>query len=91
MSGFLLDTNIPSELVRPRPETRVTAWLAAQPLDGLFVSVVTFGELRKGVTIRQPGKRRTELEAWLENDLAELFDGRILPVTQAIAERWGVL
>lgn len=91
MSGFLLDTNVPSELVRPQPEAKVTAWLAAQPLDDLFVSVVTFGELRKGVTIRKPGKRRTELETWLESDMAKLFDGRILPVTTAIAERWGVL
>lgn len=55
------------------------------------MSVVTFGELRKGVTIRKPGKRRTELETWLEKDVAKLFDGRILPVTKAIAERWGVM
>lgn len=52
---------------------------------------MSFGELRKGITIRAPGKRRTELEAWLETDLENLFAGRILPVTQSVAERWGIL
>jgi toxin FitB len=91
MSGFLLDTNVPSELVRTQPEPKVTAWVAAQDLDSLFLSVVSFGELRKGITIMSPGKRKTELEAWLENGLSKLFSGRILPMTQTIAERWGVL
>lgn len=91
MTGFLLDTNIPSELVRPLPEPRVTAWVAAQELDTLFISVVSFGEFRKGITVRPPGKRRVELEVWLATDLAKLFSGRILPITQSIAERWGVL
>ena len=91
MSGFLLDTNVPSELVRPQPEPRVKTWVAAQKLDTLFVSVVTFGELRKGIVLRSPGKRRAELETWIETDLPILFAGRILPVTQSIAERWGML
>jgi len=91
MSGFLLDTNVPSELIRPQPEPNVKAWVAAQDLDTLFVSSVTFGELRKGITLRSPGKRRAELEAWIETDLSMLFSGRILPVTRSIAERWGVL
>jgi predicted nucleic acid-binding protein len=57
----------------------------------LFVSVVSFGEWRKGMTIMEPGRRRTELEAWIEEELAKTFAGRILPVTQNIAERWGIL
>ena len=91
MSGFLLDTNVPSELVRPKPETKVTAWIAAQDLESLFVSVVSFGEWRKGTTIMEPGRRRAELEAWIDDDLAKMFLGRILPMTQTIAERWGIL
>jgi predicted nucleic acid-binding protein len=91
MSGFLLDTNIPSELVRPQPEPKVKTWIAAQKLDTLFISTVSFGELRKGIFLRSPGKRRTELEAWIETDLSILFSGRILSVTRSIAERWGVL
>lgn len=91
MSGFLLDTNVPSELVRPQPEPKVKTWVAAQGLDTLFMSSVSFGELRKGIILRSPGKRRAELEAWIETDLSILFADRILPVTRVIAERWGVL
>lgn len=91
MSGFLLDTNVPSELVRPHPEAKVQRWVAAQDLDTLFISSVSFGELRKGIVLLSPGKRRAELEAWIETDLLTLFSGRILSVTRSVAERWGVL
>lgn len=91
MIGFLLDTNILSEVVHSQGQQRVKDWVAAQNLDSLFLSVVSFGELRKGITILAPGKRRTQLEIWLENDLVELFVGRILPITKIVAERWGVL
>lgn len=77
--------------MRPQPEPKVRAWLAAQNLDTLFMSSVSFGELRKGIFLLSPGKRRTELETWIETDLSILFSGRILPVTRSIAERWGVL
>jgi predicted nucleic acid-binding protein len=70
MSGFLLDTNVPSELVRPQPEPKVKTWVAAQDLDTLFISCVSFGELRKGIVLRSPGNRREELEAWIETDLS---------------------
>ena len=86
-----MDTNVPSELVRPQPALNVTAWVAAQSLDSLFLRVISLGELRKGITILPPGKRKAGLEAWLEADLLTMFSGRILPMTQSIAERWGVL
>jgi predicted nucleic acid-binding protein len=91
MSGFLLDTNVPSELVRARPEARVKSWVGAQSLIALYISAVSFGELRKGIALRPSGAKRTELEGWLERDLSALFSGRILPVTRTIAERWGNL
>ena len=91
MSGFLLDTNIPSELVRPQPEPKLKTWVAAQDLGTLSISAVSFGELRKGIVLLSPGKRRAELETWMEKDLSLLFFGRILPVTRSVAERWGVL
>jgi len=90
MSGLLLDTNIPSELIRSHPDQRVEAWVRGQDEAALYLSVVTIGELRKGLTILPESKRRSRLEAWLENDLMPLFSNRILPVTQAIANRWGV-
>jgi predicted nucleic acid-binding protein len=65
--------------------------VAAQELDALFISVVSFGELRQGISLRPAGKRTTELEAWLETDLPRVFADRILPVTRPIAERWGIL
>jgi predicted nucleic acid-binding protein len=89
VSGFLLDTNIPSEFRNPRPEPRVTQWLDSVDEDLVFISVVTLGELRKGCELLDAGKRRTELERWLEVEVKEWFAGRILPVTDAIAERWG--
>ena len=91
MNGFLLDTNIPSELTRIQPEPKVADWLETQEDETLFLSVVTLGEIKKGFVILPESKRRTHLEQWLENDLLPWFEGRILPVTQAIAERWGIL
>jgi toxin FitB len=89
--GFLLDTNIPSELMRQRPEPKVKGWVAAQGISALFLSVVSIGELETGFTTMQDAARRTRLEASLERHLALLFSGRVLPVTQAIAARWGRL
>jgi len=91
MNGFLLDTNVPSEPIRVQPKPKVTAWIAAQSLAEMFMSVVSFGEFRKGIALRSPGKRRTELEIWLEADMSSLFSERILTVTRSIAERWGDL
>lgn len=91
MSGFLFDTNIPSETVRLRPEPRVTDWIARQANATLFLSVVTVGELRRGFITASDPQRRTRLERWLETDVLLWFDGRILPVTKEIADRWGVI
>ena len=90
MSGFLLDTNIPSELLRPRPDEKVTAWLERQPKELLFLSVVTMGELCKGATLLGQGLRRTQLERAIHETVPSWFEGRMLPVTRLIAERWGV-
>lgn len=91
MSGFLLDTNIPSELIRTRPDPRVRNWVYAKDEQSLYLSVVSIGELRRGLVLLPAGKRRTELVRWFENDLVPRFHGRILPVTHTIADRWGVL
>jgi predicted nucleic acid-binding protein len=90
-AGFLLDTNIPSELMRPHPEPKVKGWVAAQDIATLFVSVVSIGELETGFSTMRDAVRRARLEASLERYLALLFVGRVLPVTQTIAVRWGRL
>lgn len=91
MSGFLLDTNIPSETLRPVPNAKVAAWLESQSKEVQFLSVVTIGELRRGITLLAQGARRTQLEEFIKVAVPLWFAGRVLPVTQAIAERWGVL
>jgi predicted nucleic acid-binding protein len=91
MSGFLLDTNVPSELVRPQPEPRVKTWVAAQNLDMLFISAVSFGEFRKGIILRSPGKRRAELEAWIETDHQSYFPAAFCQSHDPLPSVWGVL
>ena len=91
MSGFLLDTNCISELVRPKPEPRVVDWMKAADEALLYLSVLTVGEIRKGVAGLPQGKRRTHLETWLALELQTRFAGRIVPIDAAIADRWGVI
>lgn len=91
MSGFLLDTNCVSELVRKRPEPRVIEWMDAVDERLLYLSVLTLGEIRKGVAALPQNSRRSQLETWLEVDLHARFSGRILSIDAPIADRWGLL
>lgn len=91
MSGFLLDTNCISEAVRANPEPRVLAWLEAADESLLYLSVLTLGEIRKGLAALPQGRRRTRLEAWLEVELRARFSGRILSIDAEVADRWGLL
>jgi toxin FitB len=91
MSGFLLDTNCVSEVVRIKPDPHVTEWMQAADESLLYVSVLTLGKIRKGLSGLAQGKRRTRLETWLEVELLARFSGRILPIDTAIADRWGLL
>jgi predicted nucleic acid-binding protein len=91
MSGFLLDTNCISEVVRLKPEPRVMAWMEGADESLLYLSVLTMGEIRKGLAALQQSKRRSQLETWLELELQARFSGRILPIDAAVADRWGLL
>ena len=91
MSGFLLDTNCVSGLVRAQPEPRVLEWLEAADEGMLYLSVLTLGEIRKGLAVLPQGRRRTRLETWLEVELRARFSGRVLPIDAAVADRWGLL
>ncbi len=90
MSRFLIDTNVLSELTKLSPESRVEAFLR-QSRDRVFVSVLSVGEFRKGIASMPTSNRRANLEDWLENEIMPWFADRVLPVTLAIAERWGDL
>jgi predicted nucleic acid-binding protein len=91
MSGFLLDTNCISELIRPKPEPRVVDWMRAVDESLLYLSVLTLGEIRTGAAILPKSKRRTHLESWLELDVRVRFSGRILAIDDVVADRWGWL
>jgi predicted nucleic acid-binding protein len=91
MTGFLLDTNIPSELTRPHPQESVSQWLDNADDEQLYLSVISLGEILKGITILPPSKRRTDLQQWLDGILRPWFGDRILRIDEPIAERWGVL
>ncbi len=88
MSGFLVDTNIPSELTRELPDERVSAFIEKAGQKNLFLSVMTIGEICKGIDLLPASKKRTGLQDWLELEVRPWFAGRILPVTESIAERW---
>lgn len=91
MSGFLLDTNVISELVRVRPDALVTTWVEETDEDLLYLSVLTLGEIRRGISLLRDAARRVRLEAWLAGDVVVRFQSRILPVSQQVADRWGRL
>jgi len=91
MSGYLLDTTCISELVRLKPEPSVIVWMQATDETLLYLSVLTLGEIRKGLAGLPQGKRRTHLETWLEIELRARFAGRILPIDVPVADRWGLL
>lgn len=86
---FLLDTNVVSEWVKPRPHPGVVAWLAEVDEDFVFLSAVTLAELHYGIERLATGNRRRRLDAWLRHDLVPRFEGRLLPVDTAIAAAWG--
>ena len=87
--SFLLDTNVISESVRPRPDRRVMAWLSNVDEDRVFLSVATVAEIRLGVEALPASARRRQLEAWVEHELPQRFEGRLLPIDLAISHAWG--
>jgi len=91
MTGFLVDTNVRSELTRPKSDPQVENWLNNANDEQLFLSVISLGEILKGIAILPEGKRRHQLQQWVAETLRPWFDGRIVPVSERIAERWGIL
>ena len=89
--SYLLDTNVVSELVRRKPSPDVVAWFDKTPDDALHLSVLSLGEIRKGVDNLKASPRREQLRVWLEQDLTDWFGNRLLPVDRGIADRWGIL
>lgn len=89
--SYLVDTNVISEFSRPIPSRAVTEWFENVADDALHMSILTVGELRRGVEQLPAGKRRERLRYWLEQELPSWFGPRLLPIDAAVADRWGRL
>lgn len=88
---YLLDTDVVSELIKPRPDPGLTDWLAGVDEANLFISVITLAEIRYGIERLPDGARRAGLESWLTEDLVQRFERRIIEIDAAIADCWGRL
>jgi predicted nucleic acid-binding protein len=91
VTGWLLDTNILSELRRPKPERKVLAFVAAQPLELLYVSAVTLAEIRFGIELLPEVARRSELNDWLAHKVRPMFEQRVLAITEDIMFKWRLM
>ncbi|PIO97518.1 Ribonuclease VapC [uncultured Pleomorphomonas sp.] len=91
MRGWLLDTNVISELRKPRPDANVKAFIADQPGDTLFLSDITFAEIRFGIERLDDASRRADLNLWLDRTMRPLFAGRVLSIGEDIILRWKML
>lgn len=91
MTGWLLDTNVLSELRRPRPNAKVLAFIAAQPLESLHISAVTLAEIRFGIELINEAGRRAELIDWLTHKVRPMFAQRVLPLTEDVMFKWRLL
>jgi len=89
--AFLLDTNVISETVRPRPAKTVLGWMESRSPRDLFLAALTIGELVRGARKAREQPRREQFERWIKQDLAQQFDGRILPFDASTAAIWGRL
>lgn len=89
--SYLIDTNVLSELRRRAPDSGVLHWFSQRPAGTLYLSVLTLGELRKGIDALSDEGRKMHLLDWLETELPAFFAGRILAVDATVADRWGRL
>lgn len=88
---YLLDTNVISESIKKKPNKAVMAWLDGIELHNCSISVISLGEIRKGIEMLINGKKKQTLIQWLEIDLTTHFYGRIISIDQEVADKWGYL
>ena len=89
--SYLIDTNVLSELRRKLPHPGVSVWFAQRPASSLYMSVLTLGELRKGIDGLNDEDRKLALSDWLHTELSMFFLGRVLSIDEQVADRWGQL
>jgi len=86
---YLIDTCVIAELIKPKPDNNVVHWLKSQDENRLYISVLTLGEISKGIEKVKDGNRKKKLHLWVEDDIRERFSGRILPINEQVAMVWG--
>lgn len=86
---YLLDTYVISEIIKKEPDKNVLAWLRTQDEDDLFLSILTFGEIQKGIEKAPDHNRKRKLKIWVEEDLKKRFENRIIPVDLKVVTNWG--
>lgn len=86
---FLLDTCVISEIIRPKPSSKVIKWIKKEEESNFFISVLTVGELHKGIEKLSESKRKEELHNWVENDLKDRFWNRVIDIDLHVAMQWG--
>jgi len=86
---YLLDTCVISEVIKPKPSSKVLAWLKKQDEENLYLSVLTFGEIEKGIEKSADNRRKNKLRLWVEEDLKQRFEGRVLQIDMKVASKWG--
>jgi hypothetical protein len=89
--GYLLDTCVISELIRAEPSPKVMAWIDGQEEENLYLSVITLGEIEKGIAKLVEGRKKMQLQAWLADELMERFNSRIFGITTEVARCWGTM
>jgi len=88
---YLLDTCAISELVKKKPSRKVLQWIQGCEEDAIYISVLTIGEIQKGIAKLADSQRKTKIQHWLDHDLHNRFSGRIIPITEEIASTWGLI
>ena len=88
---YLLDTCVISEVIKPRADKNVISWMQNQDEESLFLSVLTFGEIEKGIEKSPDEARKRKLKLWVEEDLKKRFEGRILPINIDVSIKWGAI
>jgi len=87
--NYLIDTCVVSELIKDKPDRRVAKWVDGCDEESLYLSVLTIGEIQKGIARLGSGARKSLLQKWLDSDLRQRFLGRVLPVSEAVLVAWG--
>lgn len=88
---YLLDTNVISETIRKTPDAHVKEWFQRTPSNQLYISVLSLGEIRRGIEKLKDHSRKDFMTAWLENDLTLWFGEHVVPISSEVADKWGYL